>query len=225
MEWVKETKWNESTLNESKWHESEAKETERRNHSIDWSINQSINQIMACKTRDKRGHCVWSLHRGLPRRPGPRSHRINWRNNQWINESINQSINQSISSNITYKNEWMNEWMYWLHEWMNELMGEQLKMNDAKWNEVMNESKWMNEKKVLGKPSVKAAKTERWRASEPMPGIAKIGCRLKCEGRETCKWVDSAKVSLHRRIPLSADMTDNTANERVKWRADNQRKE
>ncbi len=29
-------------------------------------------------------------------------------------------------------------------------MGEQLKMNDAKWNEGMNESKWMNEKKSAG---------------------------------------------------------------------------
>ena len=52
---------------------------------------------MACNTRDKRRHCMWSLHRGLPRRPGPRSHRTDWRNNQSTNQSANQSISQSIT--------------------------------------------------------------------------------------------------------------------------------
>jgi len=83
---------------------------------------------------------------------------------------------------------------------------------------MQSDRKLVNEsnEKALGKPIMKAAKPERRRASEPMPGIAKIGFRLKCEVRETCKWVDSAKMSLHRRIHLWADMTENTANERVK---------
>ena len=73
---------------------------------------------------------------------------------------------------------------------------------------MQSEMKLVNEsnEKALDKPIMKAAKPERRRASELMPGIAKIGCRLKCEVRETCKWVDSAKMSLHRRIHLWADM-------------------
>ena len=83
---------------------------------------------------------------------------------------------------------------------------------------MQSEMKLVNEsnEKALDKPIMKAAKPERRRASELMPGIAKIGCRLKCEVREKCKWVDSAIKSLQRRIHLWADMTENTANERGK---------
>jgi hypothetical protein len=50
---------------------------------------------------------------------------------------------------------------------------------------MQSEMKLVNEsnEKALDKPIMKAAKPERRRASEPMPGIAKIGCRLKCEVR------------------------------------------
>ena len=59
---------------------------------ISWSI-------MACNTRDKRRHCVWSLHRGLPRWLGPRSHRTNWRNNQSINQQLKENQRIKASKN------------------------------------------------------------------------------------------------------------------------------
>ena len=37
---------------------------------------------------------------------------------------------------------------------------------------------------MLGEPSMKAAKTDGRRASEPMPGSAKFGCRLQYEVRK-----------------------------------------
>jgi len=92
-----------------------------------------------------------------------------------------------------------------------------LKMNDTKWNEMSKRIK-MNERWMMGKPSMKTvenysggaakkaelrasrSKNERRRASEPMPGF-------------------------RRRIPSSTHVTENTANERVKMKSWQHRKE
>jgi len=183
-EWVNETKWNESTLNESKWDGSETKETERRNHSNDQSISQSN---MSCTTRDKRGHCVWSLHRGLPRRPGPRSHRTDWRNNHSINQESNHESKQAT-----------NQWHTKINEWRNERMNDRTTQNEwdkVKWNADISEQiefEWMKNAGQAEHENSWAlrgscSKTERRRTSEPMPSIAKIGCKLKYEVRKEIK--------------------------------------
>ena len=156
-EWMKQNEMNQLWMNQCNMSQRRRKQKGGITQTIDWSINQSIihsiiQSIMACNTRDKRRHCMWSLYRGLPRRPGPRSHRTNWRNNPSISQSINQFKSNHIKSIYGVQNEWMYGWT-----------NEQLKINDTKWNEIDKRIE-MNEWKLLGKPSIKSAKTDDRRA-------------------------------------------------------------
>ena len=169
---------------------------------------QSMNQsIMTYKTRDERRHCVWSLHRRLPRRPGPRSHRTDWRNDQ----SLNQLINEWMS-------EWMNELM---NEWMNEWTNEWINQSNKKWHATVNEwasnSKWnemsdrlkMNERKLLGKPSMNTVENCSDGAAEKAELRASLSKTQRRRASEPMRWG-------WRRIPSSTHVTENTATERRK---------
>ena len=97
--------------------------------------------------------------------------------------------------------------MYWLTDWMNEWMSEQVKMNDAKWNEISERIK-MNEWKSAGQAKHEGSQDRAsesqstygwdpprklWPASKHCLSIRQTPCRqkveamtLKCFNKQYC---------------------------------------